>query len=344
MIKTGNKNFWRAQTLGWGFMALSNLTVQIIGGFSPKMLLYNSIIPFTAGLLITTLFRYKIKKYSWKKWPISKLILTILGSSIVQTLFFIGFLFYIVNPLIIKDVSSLAAVLSNTFIFGIIFLAWNTIYFCVQFANSWQNSEVEKWKLIAEMKDAQLGSLKSQINPHFVFNALNNIRSLILEDKEKARDMLVNFSDLFRYSLKHTDISKVKLEQELEVVNQYLELLSIQFEEKLNYTYTVDDSLLNEEIPPMILQILIENAVKHGISQFKEGGIINLDIFKANGFIQLELKNTGSLKSNAALGEKLGIGLENIKERLKLLYDGNAVFNLKESQEFVIATVKIPLV
>lgn len=342
MIETGNRNFWISQTLGWGLFILTNISYQYWLGVNPKFLLLNSVTPFFCGLIITTIFRYIIKRYSWKKWPILKLIWVVLSSTLIQTFFFTMLLYLIVHHFLNMKSFGVGAAIRNALIFVNVFLTWNVIYFCIHFANNWQNSELEKWKLLAEMKDAQLGSLKSQINPHFVFNALNNIRSLILEDKEKARDMLVNFSDLFRYSLKHSETSTVKIHQELEVVNQYLELLSIQFEDKLRYIVNVDDALLDEEIPPMILQILIENAVKHGISQFKEGGQIDLDIFKANGFIQIELKNTGSLKTKSSLGEKLGIGLENIKERLKLIYEGKANFNLKEANNFVIATVKIP--
>ena len=217
------------------------------------------------------------------------------------------------------------------------------IYFSIQFFNNWNKAEVEKWKLAAEIKDAQLGSLKSQINPHFVFNTINNIRALILEDKEKARDMLLNFSDLFRYALKNTDQSKVTLQDELEIVNQYLELLSIQFENKLKYKIDVDSGLENMTVPPMMLQLLVENAIKHGISQFKEGGSILIDIDQGNGFLNIHVKNTGSLSKSAKLGDKLGIGLENIRKRLDLIYNGKANLKMDEIDNFVVASIKIPV-
>jgi len=194
------------------------------------------------------------------------------------------------------------------------------------------------------MKDAQLGSLKSQINPHFVFNTLNNIRSLILEDKERAREMLLNFSDLFRYALKNTDQSKVKLEEELDIVNQYLELLSIQYEDKLKYKINVDADLEEVELPPMMLQLLVENAVKHGISQFKEGGSILIDIDQGNGFLNINVKNTGNLKVSSKLGDKLGVGLDNIRKRLDLIYSGNANLKMSEVNNFVLASIKIPMI
>ncbi|MEM6807238.1 MAG: histidine kinase, partial [Bacteroidota bacterium] len=180
--------------------------------------------------------------------------------------------------------------------------------------------------------------------PHFVFNALNNIRALILEDPQKARDMLLNFSDLFRYSLKHSDQVKVELAEEIEIVNQYLELLSIQYEDKLSYEIELDDSLDKIQIPPMVLQLLVENAVKHGISQRKEGGTIKINISEKASELRIQVENSGRLKKGNKLGEKLGVGLKNISSRLELIYNGKASFQIYEEQESVIAQLNIPFI
>jgi len=233
--------------------------------------------------------------------------------------------------------------ISNLIVFLIIMFIWNLIYFFIHYFNNWNKAEIEKWQLAAEMKDAQLGSLKSQINPHFVFNALNNIRALILEDPEKAREMLLNFSDLFRYSLKHNDRVKVELKEEIEIVNQYLELLSIQYEDKLRYDLQIGSNVQDIRIPPMILQLLVENAVKHGISQKKEGGWIDIRILGTHRNLSITVKNSGKLLNPTKLGERLGVGLENIKKRLALIYNGKASFEMLEEHDFVIVSIKIPL-
>jgi len=283
MIETGDRNFWLAQTLGWGLVMLSNTIVQYIAGFPIFLLLVNSIFPFFAGFLITTIYRYFIKRRTWKNWSVGKVIFMIVVSTIIMTVLFLCTAFPIISKLL-NIPFEWVGMLSNAMIFAIVFLIWNLIYFFIHYFNNWNKAEVEKWKLIAEKKDAELGSLKSQINPHFVFNAINNIRALILEDKIKARDMLLNFSDLFRYSLKNTDQSTVSLKEELEIVNQYLELLAIQYESKLKYRIDVDPALESMTMPPMMLQLLVENAIKHGISQFKEGGSINIIIDRGDGF------------------------------------------------------------
>ncbi|MFK8006820.1 MAG: sensor histidine kinase [Saprospiraceae bacterium] len=344
MIKTGNRNFWIAQIIGWGLFMLSNLLVQISAGFPIDMLLYNSITPLIIGFIITASYRHYIKRVNWKTWSFGKIVGMILFSTFFLSFAFMLILFAIFLYVFKVEGMTFPSFLGNMVIFSLVLLVWNMIYFFIQFFNNWNQAEIEKWKMVAEMKDAQLGSLKSQINPHFVFNTLNNIRSLILEDKEKAREMLLNFSDLFRYALKNTDHSKVKLKEELNIVNQYLELLSIQYEDKLQYKINVDAGLAAAELPPMMLQLLVENAVKHGISQFKEGGSILVDIDQGNGFLNINVKNTGNLKMSSKLGDKLGVGLENIRKRLDLIYNGKANLKISEVNEFVLASIKIPMI
>ncbi len=344
MIKIGNRNFWIAQIIGWGLFMLSNLLVQISAGFPVDMLMYNSITPLFIGFLITAGYRHFIKKSNWKIWSFRKIVGMIFISTFFLSLVFMLILFAIFFYVYKVEGMTFPSFLGNMVIFSLVILVWNVIYFFIHFFNNWNQAEIEKWKMAAEMKDAQLGSLKSQINPHFVFNTLNNIRSLILEDKEKAREMLLNFSDLFRYALKNTDQSKVSLEEELNIVNQYLELLSIQYEDKLQYKINVDAGLETIELPPMMLQLLVENAVKHGISQFKEGGSIFIDIDRGSGFLNINVKNTGNLKMSSKLGDKLGVGLENIRKRLDLIYNGNANLKMSEVNEFVLASIKIPMI
>lgn len=343
MIPTGNRNFWIAQLIGWGLMASSNLSVQLIAGFPWRLLLYNSITPLIVGFLVTSAYRHLIRKSNWRDWTLGKVVLMILGSTILLTGSFLVILYSVFIFLFQKENVSLQEVLSNTMVFLLIMLIWNLLYFCIHYFNNWNLAEIEKWKLASEIKDAQLGSLKSQINPHFVFNTLNNIRSLILEDGDKARDMLLNFSDLFRYALKNTDQSKVTLKEELRIVNQYLELLSIQYEDKLTYGIDVTPDLEHMELPPMMLQLLVENAVKHGISQFKNGGVILINVERGDGFLNVQVKNTGSLKISSQLGDKLGVGLENIRKRLELIYNGKANLKIREAGDQVIAAIKIPL-
>ena len=343
MIKTGNRNFWIAQSIGWTLLAGTNLGVQYLAGFPMEIILYNSVTPMLVGFLITTLYRYAIRRLDWRKWNLGKMLILLVGSTLLVSAVLQLASFIIVHALSEAKNFSLATYLSSMFFFSLIILSWNLIYFSIHYFNHWSEAETEKWKLAAEMKEAQLASLKTQINPHFVFNTINNIRALILENKEKARDMLLHFSDLFRYSLKNADQSTVELQEELEVVNQYLELLSIQFESKLQYEIRVEEGMGSIKIPPMILQLLVENAVKHGISQQSEGGHISIDMEKKADLFHISVQNTGKLNQSAALDKKMGVGLENIRRRLELIYEGKASLTISEVEETVHANIKIPM-
>lgn len=343
MIKTGNKNFWIAQSIGWSLLASSNLILQIFAGIHKELLILNAIIPILVGFLLTSIYRYFIRKLDWHKWNFNKTLTFLFVSTLILTIVFMVTVYIIV--LIIKGLESLTIVsfLGSMFSFILILLTWNLIYFSIHYFNNWNQAEIVKWQLATEIKDAQLGSLKSQINPHFVFNTINNIRSLILEDEEKAREMLLNFSDLFRYSLKNSNQTRVSLEDELEIVNQYFELLSIQYEDKLKYKIQVEEGVESLKVPPMVLQLLVENSIKHGISQNVEGGYVLIDINKKEEFLNIKVQNSGVMDKSSNLEDKLGVGLGNIRRRLELIYNGRASLSLKEIENNVIVFIKIPL-
>lgn len=203
-----------------------------------------------------------------------------------------------------------------------------------------KQTKIKNAELQVNLKASQLNTLKGQINPHFMFNSLNNIRGLMLEDVDKARNMLTSLSETLRYSLTKSNTDSIALEDELEMVENYIEISKIQFEDRLQFETNIDKNTLNTQIPPMIIQMLIENAIKHGISNLKSGGKVNLEAGIKDDQLQIEVANTGTLKQNK---NSTQVGLENIKKRLELLYGEAAMFSLKEIENQVVATIKIPL-
>ena len=185
-----------------------------------------------------------------------------------------------------------------------------------------------------------MNTLKGQINPHFMFNSLNNIRGLMLEDVEKSRDMLTKLSEMLRYSLTKNSVDGIALAEELEMVDNYIALSKIQFEDRLEFHKSVAEDTLQQQIPPMIIQLLVENAAKHGISNLKNGGTIDLEVTKNTEQLNIQVKNTGKLQ---IAKNSTQVGLKNIKQRLKLLYGEKAAFSLKEVEDNVIANITIPL-
>lgn len=182
----------------------------------------------------------------------------------------------------------------------------------------------KKLKLEGELRNAalksELSALKAQLNPHFLYNVFNTISASVPAKNERTRRMIAELSDLFRYQLKASQVETVPIHEELEFVNKYLELEKERFEDRLDIQFDVDQEIMNEPIPPMLLQPLVENSIKHGLASLIEGGSITIRIKKVEDKLYFEISDTGvGVKDKEAVFEK-GIGLTNTKLRLEKLY------------------------
>lgn len=231
--------------------------------------------------------------------------------------------------------------LTNVPYFTTIFMIWMFIVTAVKLFHYINQVKLNQVQLESNLRESQLNTLKGQINPHFMFNSLNNIRGLILEDTTRARDMITRLSEMLRYSLSKNDVNTIQIKEELQTVDNYIEISKIQFEDRLHFTMSADTNTLNIAVPPMVIQMLIENAVKHGISNLKNGGEVNLAIYRTDAQLFIIVTNSGTL----SMGEgNTKLGLENIKKRLALLFGNKAHFSLLEKDTFVEAKITIPLV
>jgi LytS/YehU family sensor histidine kinase len=224
--------------------------------------------------------------------------------------------------------------------FSIFFFFWCIIYFLVHFIENYKKTEIEKLKWEAAISEAELNKLKSQLNPHFMFNAMNSIRALVGEDPLKAKEAVTQFSNLMRNTLQMGKQKFVPLSQEMEVVNDYLAIESIRLEERLRIQKHMDEKCSSFEVPPLMIQTLVENGIKHGIAKIPEGGILQLDISCDDGKLLVTITNSG--KYDATLKPESGYGLKNTKERLQLLYNGNAEFNIMNKNGEVFTTLTLP--
>lgn len=220
------------------------------------------------------------------------------------------------------------------------FLFWLLFYVSIKITRQFRKNRLERLQLQNSLKESQLNTLIGQINPHFMFNSLNNIRALMLEDVAKSREMITRLSDMLRYSLTKTNTTKITISEELEMVENYIALSKIQFENRLTFKKEIDQSLLHFEIPPMLIQILIENAIKHGISNLPNGGLVILKILTSNQNLIIQVSNSGKLKIDS---NSTKVGIVNIKKRLYLLFGEKASFSLFEKEDLVRAKIKIPL-
>jgi len=202
---------------------------------------------------------------------------------------------------------------------GYLLYAGYVVFF---YAVNYYNSLRDKIKKESEMKmlirDAELSALKSQINPHFLFNSLNSISSLTVSRPEKAQEMVINLSAFMRYSLQHSREETVNLKEELEHIKLYLGIEKIRFGKKLNPVFEVDQECLKGRIPNMILQPLLENAIKYGVYEATEPVNILIRCKTEANYFRITIENEYDAQAIKNKGE--GIGLKNIRQRLELIY------------------------
>ncbi|GGZ98575.1 hypothetical protein GCM10008090_03850 [Arenicella chitinivorans] len=204
------------------------------------------------------------------------------------------------------------------------FVCWVAVYLGITNSRRAHQTRIDNLQLQNSLKEARLSSLANQLNPHFLFNALNNIRFMITEDAKQAENMLMSLSAVLRYSLESSKQETVMLSQELDITQRYLDLVKIQFEDRLRLSMRVDDGLQSVMVPPMMLQMLLENAVKHGIERMQFGGDVDVSIVKESDMMKVSVSNSmpdspSVSAANDTNGES-GIGLRNIDQRLQLLY------------------------
>jgi LytS/YehU family sensor histidine kinase len=215
------------------------------------------------------------------------------------------------------------------------------IYYFYHYIEKSRKQELDTLKLESLVKELELKTIKSHINPHFIFNALNSIRALIDENPGRARTAITELSNILRSSMQTEKQETVTFEKELNIVKDYLALEHIRFEDRLRVEYEINEDTLDQPIPPMMLQTLVENAIKHGISKQVNGGMVKIISDFRGGYHELVIRNTGYL--NGSLSND-GFGLISTRNRLQILFGEKANFDIKETNgNTVQATVLIPV-
>ena len=208
--------------------------------------------------------------------------------------------------------------LSYTLNTTIMLWLWLAAWAGLQMLHRWRVGEIAKWQAEAAARALELQVLRAQVNPHFLFNALNNLRALINEDPARAREMLSRLSNTLRHTLQHSAKERVPLADELAVVRDYVALEQLHHEERLRVDWQVDPATAGASVPPMLLQLLVENAIKHGIARTPGGGVVDVRIGRTGGKLKIAVDNPGQWKPqlNAPTSTGLGLGLAHLRERL----------------------------
>jgi len=338
-----HKLYWSSLLSGWlAYIILMYLLNRLDGKELDLYFGLNLLTTFLLGIIISHAYRYLILRLNWLRLKIVQLIPRVLGASILCGLIYF-FTHSTVSELIYGTFDFLfnwLEILQTTLNLSVIFMVWSLLYFLFHFIQNYRKEEIKNLQWQAAKNEMELNKLKSQLNPHFIFNSMNSIRALIDEDPLKSKQSVTRLANILRSSLLMGRKKVIPFSEELQLVEDYLNLEKTRFEERLQYTFLIDESAGTHMIPPMLLQTLVENGIKHGISKLTDGGRIEVKANKEGKALKLTIFNSGNYQEDTK--KEVGFGLANTRQRLSLLYGKKAQFSIENTEDGVIAKLLIP--
>ena len=307
--------------LFWGVIAIINIILQVFWYNLPVVIsLIDTGTNYVLYPLLGSSIWYSIRYNSLEEVSVGRLILFHFIAASILCAVWIYISYALFKPFISVENKFLENGLPSKVFLGYVMYAIYLVFF---YAVNYYQSLKEKIKKEVEYKtlirEAELQALKSQINPHFLFNSLNSISSLTISNPEKAQEMVINLSSFMRYSLMHNEKEMVTFSRELENIKLYLDIEKVRFGKKLNAQFEISENCLNAEIPNMILQPLYENAIKYGVYETTEQITILTSGICEGNFLKVSINNEYDSDSVKRKGE--GIGLRNIRQRMEILYN-----------------------
>lgn len=335
------KLYWLCQISGWFLYVLLNLLFFVLQNplSFPDFLIYLSWIP--AGIGITHLFRtivIKVKLMQLKLYL--QIPLVVVGSFVNAALFYFGQ--YFLEKYVHDSSNQLVfiEVIANIINYAFVFFFWSLAYFSYHFLLNFTQAEMNTLRMQATMKETELNKIKSQLNPHFMFNSMNSIRALIDEEPSKAKEAVTQLSNILRNTLMMEKNKLIPFDDEMKIVTDYLNLEKIRFEERLVYSIVSSPEASSFVIPPLLLQTLVENGIKHGISKLTKGGEIIIRSTVLNDILTIQIKNSGIYNKNKT--SDTGFGLKNSIERLNYLFGDSADVSISNEDGMVLTKINIP--
>jgi two-component system LytT family sensor kinase len=333
--------YWLLQIIGW-FMYGTLLFLAAYRNANNQLefsIFFNLTLYLIVGILLSHLLRflYLRNKYFQFNAPL-------LVSRIVIYSGIVSFTYTLINKLLFSIIYltftkwDLLTILLNTSSIFVVFILWSSIYITYHLFEESRKKEINNLLLTKTQTELELQNLRAQLNPHFLFNSLNAIRALIEIEPTKAKNGINLLSNLLRSTLKLNSDKLVPIHKEMELVDAYLQLEKIRFEERLEVRSKIDEGCLYLEIPAFTIQTLVENSIKHGISQLIDGGFIEISVYRNENFCRIIVLNSGTLSKNI----DLGIGLDNLKKRFKLQYQDQFTFSIISSDDCVEVAISIP--
>ncbi|WP_212006037.1 sensor histidine kinase [Chitinophaga sp. HK235] len=343
--------YWLCQLSGWTVAALHWEVEGFLRSpyFSYRLAILNFVADIVINILLTHAYRRFALQHRWPALPPRALILRIIPAVLLLAVCFtftVSLRFYIEQYYPSFELSYwtyLKDIGRQPFMTGIRTMAvWVLAWHMYHYAQREIRTAQENARLQLLTREIQLSNLSAQLNPHFFFNSLNNIKSLILEDPVLARRAIDLLSELLRHALYKQSDKLIPLHEELQVVSDYLELEKLRFEDRLEADIRMNAPLSDVLVPPLSIQTMVENAIKHGINKSMDGGSIIITIEKNVTAVRITVQNPGRLEQSATSS---GLGIRNLQERLQLQFHGQASFHITAlPDEKVLTVLTIPVI
>jgi anti-sigma regulatory factor (Ser/Thr protein kinase) len=346
--------FWSLQLLGWTGWGVTFYVSAIVWGTPSGYARYVPVI--TALGLIYSLFMRLVYKASWELSLARRVVIAIVTSYIAGAAWMMSRSYIFLQmfekqakkmPVLVEPLDHFFYRLENVTTAWMVMLCWTGLYFGIKYYRLLQEERQRGLKSQTMAHEAQLKMLRYQLNPHFLFNTLNAISTLILDKQNAlANTMVTRLSHFLRYSLDNDPMVKVSLAQEIEAMKLYLDIERVRFAERLGLEFEIDADAERALIPSLLLQPLVENAIKYAIAQSINGGLIRIAAKVFAGELLLEVSDNGPGLDPAGSrnnGRK-GVGLANTRERLEELYGDNHRFRLSSTEPHgLTVSIRIPL-
>ncbi len=318
-----NRNllFWSLHVLGWSAYGVSQYVGALLYGKPVSYVQYIAVAA-ASGCVLTMPLRY-ICRWLWKKPPA-----VMMAGALAAAWVTACFLRVIMNWFYHRCVEPewpivhwheyFSGALSSTYLI----MCWVGLYFGVKYYESLQSQRIATLQAASLAQEAQLKMLRYQLNPHFLFNTLNAISTLILDNRNStANNAVTGLSEFLRYTLDQDPMKKVTVAQEIDALNLYLNIETMRFGSRLRLNYAIEDAASTMLVPSLLLQPLIENAIKYAVSPREQGGQIRIGAHVTGGMLQLEVADDGPGMIDATrLANGRGVGIRNTRERLQVLY------------------------
>jgi len=335
--------FWFFQIFGWiGFGitdALINRASFITNLRNFAIWLVSIVVGFTISLGLRFYYKYFFSKNPGI-WTSAVLIIS--GSLTAALLWhFSGdYIRHLIFSMELSTISNLSKFILEIYMILWVFVVWSILYFGLKMWINLVDEKIKAGKADAETRRAQLQMLRYQINPHFLFNTLNSIKALIRRETQVAENMITEFSEFLRYTLRHNDKTFISLEEEIDIVKKYLVLEKIRFEKRLVYSFENTKESLKVPVLCFLLQPFVENAIKHGLKNSPAGIELQIRSFIRKNELVIEIENSGRWIPES---EESGTGLKNLTDRLETAYPGIHHFNIDKGETRVLVMISIQL-